>query len=199
MPVPTVTISESARQAIREALADAEYQQLRITISPAFRYELEVGPSAADDVLVAAEGFTILFDPASAERAEGLLIDFVDDGERTGFTMHNPGEPPKVRQVSAPELKTMIDSGLPLRLVDVRTREERAMASIEGSHFLDYDERMRLSTLDRETPLVFQCHHGMRSQSAAEHYLRDGFRNVYNLSGGIDAWSRLVDPAVPRY
>ena len=45
---------------------------------------------------------------------------------------------------------------------------------------------------------MFQCHHGIRSQSAAEYCLREGFRNLYNLRGGIDAWSQLVDPAIPR-
>ena len=47
--------------------------------------------------------------------------------------------------------------------------------------------------------MVFQCHHGMRSQSAAEYVRGHGFRNLYNLSGGIDAWSRTVDPSVPLY
>jgi len=43
------------------------------------------------------------------------------------------------------------------------------------------------------------CHHGIRSRQAAEYFLRQGFTNLYNLSGGIDAWSTLVDPSVPRY
>ena len=47
--------------------------------------------------------------------------------------------------------------------------------------------------------MVFQCHHGVRSQAAAEYFQREGFRNLCNLEGGIDAWSTLVDPSVPRY
>jgi monothiol glutaredoxin len=46
---------------------------------------------------------------------------------------------------------------------------------------------------------VFHCHHGQRSQAAAEHYLGQGFTQVFNLVGGIEAWSRDVDPTVPRY
>jgi len=46
---------------------------------------------------------------------------------------------------------------------------------------------------------VFQCHHGIRSQDAAEYFAQAGFTNLYNLRGGIDAWSMLVDPSVPRY
>jgi len=52
---------------------------------------------------------------------------------------------------------------------------------------------------DRDTPIVFQCHHGVRSQHAAEYFRREGFRNLYNLRGGIDTWSLLVDASVPRY
>ena len=56
-----------------------------------------------------------------------------------------------------------------------------------------------LLRLDRNTPLVFQCHHGVRSQQAAEYFQREGFRSLFNLRGGIDAWSLLVDTSVPRY
>jgi monothiol glutaredoxin len=52
--------------------------------------------------------------------------------------------------------------------------------------------------MDRNTPIVFQCHHEVRRQQAAEYFRREGFRNLSNLQGGIDAWSRLVDASVPR-
>jgi monothiol glutaredoxin len=105
----------------------------------------------------------------------------------------------RIQQISAPELKAMIDRGDPFELVDVRTPQERAVASIEGSQLLDEEAHDRLIALDRDTPMVFQCHHGTRSQAAAEYFLRAGFRNLYNLAGGIDAWSEQVDRSVPRY
>ena len=104
-----------------------------------------------------------------------------------------------ITQISAVDLKAMIDSGAPLLLIDVRTEEERATAMIDGSRLLDKTYGDELLTLDRSTRIVFQCHHGIRSQGAAEHFQNEGFRNLYNLSGGIDAWSQLVDPTVPRY
>ncbi|HXG55803.1 MAG TPA: rhodanese-like domain-containing protein [Vicinamibacterales bacterium] len=104
-----------------------------------------------------------------------------------------------IRQLSAPDVKAMIDSGVPFELVDVRTIEERAIATIEGARLLDRRCHDDLLAMDRATPIVFQCHHGIRSQSAAEYFLQQGFSNLYNLRGGIDAWSVLVDPAVPRY
>ena len=77
--------------------------------------------------------------------------------------------------------------------------QERAIARIESSRLLDKAYHDALLLLDRETPIVFQCHHGIRSQHAAEYFQGHGFTNLYNLRGGIDAWSLFVDPAVPRY
>lgn len=96
-------------------------------------------------------------------------------------------------------MKALLESGTAIELVDVRTDEERALASIEGSRLLDRAYHDALLLRDRNTPIVFQCHHGIRSQGAAEYFERQGFRNLYNLVGGIDAWSLLVDPSVPRY
>ena len=104
-----------------------------------------------------------------------------------------------IEQLTAVELKRMLDTGEPFELVDVRTPEEREIAAIAGARLLDQACHDRLLALARDTKIVFQCHHGIRSQSAAEYFQRAGFENLYNLSGGIDAWSRLVDPATPRY
>jgi len=104
-----------------------------------------------------------------------------------------------IQQLSAPDLKALIGGGAPIQLVDVRTHEEREVARLEGSRLLDKAYHDELLQLDRDATLVFQCHHGVRSQQAAEYFAAQGFRNLYNLAGGIDEWSRLVDPSVPRY
>ena len=93
----------------------------------------------------------------------------------------------------------MIDSGSPFEFADVRTDMERDVARIEGARLLDKDYHDALMLLDRDTPIVFQCHLGVRSQNAAEYFRSEGFRNLFNLEGGIEAWSLLVDPSVPRY
>jgi len=192
-------LSDAARRAIHEAAVEAGGDPFRITISDRFKYDLRFGSRAETDLGVDCGGITILLDPSSAQRADGVSIDFVTAPEGSGFTIDNPNEPPRVRQLSAPELKAMINSGLSFELVDVRTEEERAVAKIEGSRLLDKEYHDYLLGLDRNTTVVFQCHHGIRSQSAAEYCLREGSRNLYNLQGGIDAWSQLVDSSVPRY
>ena len=70
----------------------------------------------------------------------------------TARTSGNPSSPATIRQLSAPELKAMIDSGTPFEFVDVRTDEERAIAAIEGSRLLDKAYHDYLLTLDRDTP-----------------------------------------------
>src|SRR5690606_2501118 len=116
-----------------------------------------------------------------------------------GFKIDNPGEPPKVRQVDARTLARMLRDGELDALYDVRTEEERAMACIEGSIFLDEEAGKHIEGLPKSTPIAFHCHHGQRSHQAATHFLRLGFTRVYNLAGGIDAWSTDVDDGVPRY
>lgn len=104
-----------------------------------------------------------------------------------------------ITQLSPADLQAMRAAGTAFELVDVRTRHERSLACIDGSRLLDEPCYDALVTLDRDTPIVFQCHHGIRSQSAAEHFEGLGFTRLYNLRGGIDAWSCEVDPSVPRY
>jgi monothiol glutaredoxin len=110
----------------------------------------------------------------------------------------NPNEPPRVKSLTVNEAKAMLDRG-ELTLFDVRPERERARAKIAESRSLDAAGQEYLMGLDRGLPIAFYCHHGYRSQSVAEQVLGAGFKNVYNLAGGIEAWSATIDPSVPRY
>src|SRR5690606_23231242 len=103
-----------------------------------------------------------------------------------------------VRGLSVRQLKTKLDAG-PIELFDVRTPREREIAHIEGSRLLDKQAQDHIMSLPKDTPLYFQCHHGVRRQQAADFILNQGFSEVYNVEGGIDAWSREIDTDVPRY
>jgi monothiol glutaredoxin len=199
MRTPAIHVTAAARQAFTDATADAGNGWLRLAIDDRFICTLSFGAEEKDDLTVDAGGLTIRLDPSSAARADNLSIDFVTRPEGAGFTIDNPNVPPAIRQISAVELKSMMDTHVPFELVDVRTPQERALARIEGSRLFDKEGHDYVMGLDRNTMLVFQCHHGIRSQAAAEYCLEQGFKNICNLRGGIDAWSTLVDPEVPRY
>jgi monothiol glutaredoxin len=111
----------------------------------------------------------------------------------------NARQAPPIVQISVLELEALMNDDAERELVDVRTGGEQAIATIDGFRLLDQAAHDRLAGLDIETPLVFLCHHGIRSQHAAEYFRQRGFRNLYNVQGGIDAWSQLVDATVPRY
>jgi rhodanese-related sulfurtransferase len=85
------------------------------------------------------------------------------------------------------------------RLVDVRTREEFDAVHVEGSTFFTQELMHELSGWDRETLIIFVDHQGTRNLDAAAYFSGHGLENVRALRGGIDAWSREVDPSLPRY
>lgn len=89
-------------------------------------------------------------------------------------------------------------------LLDVREPWEVAQAPLRvaGSptvHIPMNQIPARLAELPSSQPIVAFCHHGMRSAQVVAFLMHHGHQDVYNLTGGIDAWSALVDPSVPRY
>ena len=85
-------------------------------------------------------------------------------------------------------------------LLDVREPYERDLARIEPSQHIPMGEvPERVAELPRDRPIIVYCHGGGRSAMIAAYLEGQGFEHVANLSGGIDAWSVLVDPKVPRY
>ena len=98
------------------------------------------------------------------------------------------------------ELKSRLDKGEPLVLLDVREQWEYDLAKLGGSTLIPLATLPQsLAKLNRSSEIIAICHHGMRSADATNFLLQQGFPNVKNLVGGIDAWSVQVDGTVPRY
>ena len=197
---PSISISAEAAAAIKAAGKEAEPgQHLRMVLQRGGQaIDLYFDAPRGSDLRVEQHGITVLFDRASARLANGIAIGFVD-GPNGGFRIDNPNLPAKVGALTVTELRKMLDAKVPLRLLDVRTDRERTIARIAGDQSLEDLARQDLDGLAKDTMLVLYCHHGTRSQAAAEQLVARGFRNVWNLSGGIDAWSRQIDPTVARY
>ena len=113
-----------------------------------------------------------------------------------------------MKELAGPELVDLLahtrSTGTPLLLLDVREPGEVELASIrlEGATTVAIpmgSVPQAVDALDRSQPVVCICHHGARSAQVVAFLERCGFGSVYNLAGGIDAWSLTVDPAVPRY
>ena len=202
---PRIALSPAAARALEEALAEATSQEpgdshfIRVEVAEDFQHALSVSPKKPRDVEVVVGKLTLLLDRASARRAPGLSIDYVEGADGPAFKLENPNEPPRVKSVSVKELQAKMQADPGLQLFDVRAQKERDQAAIAGSRLLDREAQQHIMKLDKATPLYFHCHHGQRSQQAAAFFLSNGFSNVFNVAGGIDAWSVDVDPKVPRY
>lgn len=105
-----------------------------------------------------------------------------------------------MKHILPAELQARLAAGEKLKLVDVREAWELETARIEGSTHIPLGEiPRRVAELDADSELVVICHHGGRSMQVAAFLERQGFSKVYNLSGGVDAWARTVDPSMPLY
>jgi monothiol glutaredoxin len=195
-----LTVTARAGQELSAALQEGSPGDvIHLTVTPSWEHQLDIGPKEATHVTIESGGVTVQLDRASAQRANGVQIDFVEDATGAGFKIDNPNRPPMVRELAAKDFKALLDSGTVKQLYDVRTPKERDIAMIASSKLLDDGTMTEIEQLPKDTPIAFYCHHGSRSRAAGEHFVKQGFKQVYNLAGGIDAWSKDVDPSVTRY
>lgn len=198
--VPDIHVSDDAAEALRQAAAQngAPDQFLHLSVSPDWQTSLSMAPRSAGSVAVEANGVTFMVDPFSTTRADGLTIQLVESPEGRGFKVDNPNAP-TLGEMSVQELKALLDAGEVFELIDVRTPKEFETARISNAALLDEAAYQRLSELPKQTKIVFVCHHGPRGVNAAQQFIGQGFTNVHNVTGGLDAWSAEIDPSVPRY
>jgi monothiol glutaredoxin len=195
---PEVTITDAAAVKILEAMAGHEGIGLHFAVDATWQSQFNVAPAEGHEIKVEVNGITMLFDLASAQRANGAVIDWVETVQGEGLTINLPQAPKPVNQMSVSELKDHLDHNSVI-LIDVRGSEERALASLDAARAMDGDTMQEIEAMPKDTALAFICHVGNRSQVAAEHFRKEGFGNVSNVAGGMDAWSKEIDPSIPQY
>jgi rhodanese-related sulfurtransferase len=106
-------------------------------------------------------------------------------------------------EVTPAEAQKLLNSGKQATLIDVREPEELVLARVEGAELIPVQsvpaQWQRLEALADEGDLLVLCHHGVRSLQVAAWLRGQGLENCYSVAGGIDRWSREVDPAIGRY
>ena len=192
-------MTDEAATILRDAVEAQEGVALRLEISSSFQANLSLAPVAGHEITAESNGLVLYMDIATAQRANGITVETVEAPQGVAFRIDNPNAPHQVRAMTVRELRTLMDSGDDYHLFDVRTPAERESATIEGSQLLDQSSVETISQLPEDATLIFHCHTGSRSQAAAEHFAAQGFTQVYNVVGGIDAWSKEIDPSVPTY
>lgn len=103
-------------------------------------------------------------------------------------------------EITPQELKQRLDANDRPVLLDVRDDWETKLCRLEHALHIPMEElEFRAEELDAKDEVVVYCHHGVRSAAVAEYLRSVGFARARNLSGGLDAWARSVDPAMRRY
>ena len=106
----------------------------------------------------------------------------------------------KVLNIQPIKLHQRLKQGDDICIIDVRDEWEHSLTSIAGSEHIPLNELAdRIQEIMFEEEIAVYCHHGERAFRGAEILLESGFKKVYHLTGGIDAWSQVVDSKVPRY
>ena len=105
-----------------------------------------------------------------------------------------------INELSVQELKDLQDRGEKLTLIDVRNSDEFEYCNIDGKLIPMNQLAERCSEIPQEGKVIIHCHHGGRSKKVIA-WLQDahGYKNLYNLTGGIHAWSLEIDSSVPMY
>lgn len=196
---PEITVSDEAAETILGALQSNPGMAVHLSIDARWQHGFNLAAVEGHEVKAESNGVVMHMDVASAQKARGMSLDMEDTFQGKAFKVNNPNAPEPVGDMDGVGLKARMDAGEAVHLIDVRPGDERAKASISGAIALDDGGAAQIDALAKESLLVFYCHTGQRSQAAAEHFRMQGFNNVHNLTGGIDAWARDIDTSVPRY
>jgi monothiol glutaredoxin len=197
---PKITVTPSAAEMLANAAADAgPGSALSLSINAQFQPNFQLAQFDANAIAAESSGIRIQFDLASARRAEGITIDWVDDIRGKGLAIDNPNAPKPVQTLSPAEADVRVAAGEVL-LVDVRPAEERAIASVKlPFKTFDGNGRAELEALPKDTAIAFLCRSGGRSQQAAEEFVALGFKDVYNVVGGTNAWADEAGSNITKY
>ena len=195
---PLLTISDAAVEKVRAALADAGEAKLFLVVDGRFQPQFQLREPGEHDIVAVANGLEVRFDAASAQRARGASIDWTRTPHGEGLAIFLPQAPQAIRSLDVHQLKQRMHAG-DITVVDVRPEQDRAFAPFAGAEPFTPETHARLTALPKDAALAFICHHGNSSRNAAEHFREHGFTNLWNVEGGIDAWSVEIDPSVPRY
>ncbi len=105
-----------------------------------------------------------------------------------------------IKNIDVFDLKKRIDNNESINIIDVREGWECKIAKIPDSKLIPFGILpLKMDELDRSKEYIVYCHHGTRSYFACQLLVKNGFANVLNLVGGIDEYSKKIDPAVKRY
>lgn len=104
-----------------------------------------------------------------------------------------------MKEITVSELKKLKDSNSDFQLIDVREEHELEICEIGGTHIAMGEVMDNLDKISKDKQVIIHCRSGARSGAICQALEANGFSNVYNLKGGIIAWSTEIDPSITKY
>lgn len=173
-----------------------------------------IGTLQANEVLKIISGYAeplsgqiLLFDTTTLEAIKIKVPDrksresikrLIDYDEFCNLT--GPLKNPLMKEVTVQELKEMMDKNAEFQLIDVREPHEYEICNLGGELIPQGEIPQAVSRISKDKQVILQCRSGARSGNMVQWLEKNhGFTNLYNLKGGILAWSREIDPTVPTY
>lgn len=194
---PDITITDAAAEKIRDNIPEDDQAALHLAIDGHGQAGFNLAPAGAEDIVATSNGIAVHFDLGSAQRARGVVIDWVKTVQGEGLSLSYPGKG-SVKTMTVEELKQRVDAG-GITLIDTRSAEQRDKAALAMATALEEVGQATLAQLPKDTPIAFMCHHGKSCVKVAQQFASHGFTEVYSVEGGIDAWAERIDRDVPRY
>lgn len=198
--LPGIMGSLQASEALKILLQIGESSAGRLIIFDALKLKFREIRVAADPSCTlcgveAEKRQLIAFDAMQCELEDKAIDSNTNSEERS--VSANQDVP---MEIEVAELRSWLDEGRELQIIDVREPHEIQICRLEDSTLIPLRQiPTGIDALDKQALIVVHCHHGSRSAQAVMFMRQQGFAQATNLAGGIDAWSLLVDPSVPRY
>jgi monothiol glutaredoxin len=195
---PSITVTPAAVEMLKGALADAPGAALQLSIDAGFQPNFQLAPHDEGAIAAESNGLRVQFDLASARRANGITIDWVDDIRGKGLAIDNPNAPKPVQEISVRDADD---------LVRPATSPWWTCARPTSAPSPPWACRSRPSTATAaprwkpcpRTPRWPSCATTVAAARRPPSSSALGFTKVFNVTGGINAWSEDVDNGVPKY
>ena len=180
---PTIHLSPGIKALFAESLAQHE-GGIHLEVSKNYQYDLFVGPKSNGQIECLVEGIPFYFSRGSAKRANGISLDF-KDGDQGGVLIDNPNEP-KFQDIAVSDLEDWLQTNPNAKVYQIGVGAD---AVLPFATVLDGNAHREIESLPKDHPIAFMCMMGVRSQQASKSLVMQGYNNVFNVLGGLNAWT----------
>lgn len=179
---PTIYCSPNILSLFKESLAQHD-GGIHLDVSKNFQYDIFIGPKNKDQIETIVDGIPFYLSRGSAKRANGISLDF-KDGDNGGVLIDNPNEP-TFQDIAVSDVESWLADNPGAKVYQIGVGAD---AILPFATAFDAVAHQEIDSLGKDHPIAFMCMMGVRSQQAAKTLAFQGYNNVYNIVGGLNAW-----------